>query len=90
MMNLRDSVDLRLSTPRSEKIKKKKINNKATKSDRDKYTVVKLDVMLFTFSETKSWCVLSAYLSARRSVPAESQQEDGHSPNARMLRVKAS
>lgn len=58
--------------------------------DRDKYTVVKLGVMLFTLSGTESWCVLSAYLSARRSVPAESQQQDGHSPNAQTQRVKAS
>lgn len=63
---------------------------KATKSNRDKYNIVRLGVTLFTFSGTESWCVLSAYLSARRSVPTESQQQDGHSPNARMQRVKAS
>lgn len=68
----------------------KKATERATGSDRDKYTIVKLGVMLFTFSGTESWCVLSAYLSCRRSVPAERQQQDGHSPNARTLRVKAS
>lgn len=90
MMNLRESVDLRVSKFGSGKACGGGGRKESNVSDRDKYIIVKLGVMLFTFSGTESWCVLPAYLSSRRSVPAESQQQDGHSPNARMLRVKAS